>query len=210
YGSVSGEFILPNDGLTGQFSLSIYAGNYGYANISVEEYKRPKFETKLLPITETFKVNDSVTVKGNALAYAGSTITDAKVVYRVQRKVQYPRWYYWYRPWSNSEPQEIAHGESMTDKDGNFEIKFKAIPDESVDKNSLPVFNYEITADVTDLNGETRSATTIVNVGYHALLANISIEGQLDKSKIEHQLSISTKNLNGEFVAAQGTVKIYK
>lgn len=210
FGSVSGEFILPNNGLTGQFSLEIYAGNYGYANISVEEYKRPKFETKLLPITETFKVNDSVTVKGNALAYAGSTITDAKVVYRVHRKVQYPRWYYWYRPWFNSEPQEIAHGESMTDKDGNFEIKFKAIPDESVDKNSLPVFNYEITADVTDLNGETRSATTIVNVGYHALLANISIKGQLDKSKKEHQLSISTKNLNGEFVAAQGTVKIYK
>ncbi|MBA6154230.1 alpha-2-macroglobulin [Gelidibacter gilvus] len=210
FGSVSGEFILPNNGLTGQFSLEFYAGNYGYASISVEEYKRPKFETKLLPITETFKVNDSVAVKGNALAYAGSTITDAKVVYRVHRKVQYPRWYYWYRPWFNSEPQEIAHGESMTDKDGNFDIKFKAIPDESVDKSSLPVFNYEITADVTDLNGETRSATTIVNVGYHALLAHISVENQLDKSKKEHQLSISTKNLNGEFVAAQGTVKIYK
>src|SRR5690606_29002885 len=82
--------------------------------------------------------------------------------------------------------------------------------DESVDKNSLPVFNYEITVDVTDLNGETRSATTIVNVGYHALLANISIEEQLDKTKKEHHLSISTKNLNGEFAAAQGTIKIYK
>ncbi|MBO3097665.1 alpha-2-macroglobulin family protein [Gelidibacter pelagius] len=210
YGSVSGEFVLPNTGLTGQFSLSMQAGSLGYANISVEEYKRPKFETKLLPITETFKINDSVTIKGNALAYAGSSITDAKVVYRVHRKVQYPRWYYWYRPWFNSEPQEIAHGESMTDKNGNFEIKFKAIPDESVDKSSLPVFNYEITADVTDLNGETRSTTTIVNVGYHALLANISIENQLDKSKKNHQLSLSTKNLNGEFVAAQGTIKIYK
>ncbi|RXJ49521.1 alpha-2-macroglobulin family protein [Gelidibacter gilvus] len=210
YGSVSGEFILPSDGLTGEFSLSINAGSYGYANISVEEYKRPKFETKLLPITVTFKVNDSVTIKGNALAYAGSTISDAKVVYRVHRKVQYPRWYYWYRPWFSSEPQEIAHGESMTDKDGNFEIKFKAIPDASVDKSNLPVFNYEITADVTDLNGETRSATTILNVGYHALLANISIEGQLDKSKKEHQLSLSTKNLNGEFVAAQGTIQVYK
>jgi len=210
YGSVSGEFILPNDGLTGIYSLDMFAGSYGYANISVEEYKRPKFETTFDPVTETFKVNDSVTVKGNALAYAGSNITDAKVVYRVHRKVQYPRWYYWYRPWFNSEPQEIAHGESTTDKDGNFEITFKAIPDESVDKTNLPVFNYEITADVTDLNGETRSATTIVNVGYHALLATIDLSEQLDKTKKEHQLTLSTKNLNGEFVPATGTIKFYK
>ncbi|HXK00176.1 MAG TPA: MG2 domain-containing protein [Gelidibacter sp.] len=210
FGSVAGEFILPSNGLTGNFSLSIFAGNYGYTNISVEEYKRPKFETKFNPVTETFKVNDSVTIKGTALAYAGSNITDAKVVYRVHRKVQFPRWYYWYRPWFNSQPQEIAHGESITDKDGNFEITFKAIPDESVDKINLPVFNYEIIADVTDLNGETRSATTIVNVGYHALLATIGINGQLDKTIGNHQLAISTKNLNGEFVPAQGTVKIYR
>src|SRR5690606_11492482 len=98
-------------------------------------------------------------------------ITDAKVVYRVHRKVEYPRWYFWYRPWFNSERQEITHGESMTNDKGEFEITFKAIPDQSVDKSSLPVFNYEITADVTDLNGETRSATAIVNVGYHALVA---------------------------------------
>src|SRR5690606_18737680 len=131
-------------------------------------------------------------------------------VYRVHRKVQFPRWYYWYRPWFNSEPQEITHGESITDKDGNFEITFKAIPDESVDKTNLPVFNYEIIADVTDLNGETRSATTIVNVGYHALLTTIGINGQLDKTIGNHQLAISTKNLNGEFVPAQGSIKIYK
>ena len=210
YGSVSGEFILPNNGLTGGFSLSMHAGGHGYAYFSVEEYKRPKFETKLLPVTGTFKVNDSVTIKGNALAYAGSSITDAKVVYRVHRKVQYPRWYFWHRPWFQSELQEIAHGESLTDKDGDFEIKFKAIPDTSLDKSSLPIFHYEITADVTDLNGETRSATTVVNVGYHALFANIAIEAQLDKSKKEHQLTLTTKNLNGEFVDAKGTIKIYK
>ncbi|OBX27141.1 alpha-2-macroglobulin family protein [Gelidibacter algens] len=210
YGSVSGEFILPRNGLTGSFSLVMHAGSFGYTTISVEEYKRPKFETTFNPVTETFKVNDSVTVKGKALAYAGSNITDAKVVYRVHRKVQYPRWYYWYRPWFNSEPQEIAHGETTTDKDGNFEITFKAIPDESVDKTDLPVFNYEITADVTDINGETRSATTVVNVGYHALLATIIIQEQLDKTKKNHQLTLSTSNLNGEFVAAQGTIKIYK
>ena len=213
FGSVASEFILPNSGLTGQFNIELHSKNisfYAHSNFSVEEYKRPKFETKFNPVTETFKVNDSVTVKGNALAYAGSNITDAKVVYRVHRKVQYPSWYYWYRPWFNSEPQEIEHGETITDASGNFEVTFKAIPDESVDKTSLPIFNYEITADVTDVNGETRSATTVVNVGYHALTANITLANQLDKTKKDHKLSIDTKNLNGEFVPATGTIKIYK
>ena len=131
YGSVSGEFILPSNGLNGQFRIELYSvdKNRFRSNsyISVEEYKRPKFETTFNPVTKTFKINDSVTVKGNALAYAGSNITDAKVVYRVHRKVQYPRWYYWYRPWFNSEPQEITHGESITNEKGEFEITFKAL-----------------------------------------------------------------------------------
>lgn len=215
YGSVSGEFILPNNGLTGDYKIYSSFGNAdsGYINshyFSVEEYKRPKFETTFNPVTETFKINDSVTVKGNALAYAGSNITDAKVVYRVHRKVQYPRWYFWYRPWFNSEPQEIAHGQSITNDKGEFEITFKALPDQSVDASSLPIFNYEITADITDLNGETRSATTIVNVGYHALTANVSVDAKLDKTQKDHKLTINTKNLNGEFVPSKGTVKIYK
>lgn len=219
FGSASGEFILPNNGLNGQYHIAFnYDSKKGkdlvYMNtstyFSVEEYKRPKFETQFNPVTETFRVNDSITVKGNALAYAGSNITDAKVVYRVHRKVQYPRWYFWYRPHVNSEPQEIVHGETTTDASGNFEVTFKAIPDTSVDKSSLPIFKYEITADVTDLNGETRSATTVVNVGYHALTANVVVDERIDKTKKDHTLTINTQNLNGEFVPAKGTIKIYK
>ncbi|WP_037348739.1 alpha-2-macroglobulin [Sediminibacter sp. Hel_I_10] len=215
FGSVAGEFILPSGGLTGEFRLQLTSNNKNRSfesnhYVSVEEYKRPKFETTFNPVTETFKVNDSVTVKGKALAYAGSSITDAKVVYRVTRTVEYPRWYYSYRPWFNSEPQELKNGEIQTNSNGEFEITFKAQPDASVGKSTLPIFNYKITADVTDLNGETRSATTVVNVGYHALLATISIEEQLDKTKKDHTIAIDTRNLNGEFVAAEGQIKIYK
>ncbi|MFL0354049.1 alpha-2-macroglobulin family protein [Xanthomarina sp. GH4-25] len=213
FGSVSGEFMLPNSGLNGEYSINFY----GAANdvdieyyFSVEEYKRPKFEAQFKPVTESYKVNDSVTIKGHALAYAGSNITNAKVVYRVHRQVQYPRWYYWYRPSYSSESQEITHGEATTNEKGEFEITFKALPDTSVNKDNLPIFNYEVTADVTDLNGETRSATTTVHVGYHTLLATVSVDVTLDKTNKEHLLNIETKNLNGEFVPAQGTVKIYK
>jgi uncharacterized protein YfaS (alpha-2-macroglobulin family) len=212
FGSVSGAFMIPNNGLTGNFSIRLKGGNNlnAYQSISVEDYKRPKFEAKFTPVTKTYKVNDTVTVKGNALAYAGSNITEAKVVYRVHRKVQYPRWYYWYRPYFNIEPQEITHGETTTDADGKFEIDFKAIPDTSQDKSGLPTFNYEITADITDINGETRSATTNVNVGYHALTAQINIASQIDKHDSKQVLSIDTRNLNGEFVPAKGLINIYK
>jgi len=212
FGSVSETFMLPNDGLTGNFSIRLNGSNISaYQSISIEEYKRPKFETKFKPVTETIKINDSITIKGEALAFAGSNITDAKVVYRVKRNVQYPRWYYWYnRHTYNSEAQEITKGETTTDAKGQYQIIFKAIPDESVDKKSLPVFNYEITADVTDINGETRSTTSIVKVGYHALTATVTVDSKLDKTDKKQTLNIDTKNLNGEFVPAKGTLKIYK
>lgn len=213
YGAVSGEFMLPNNGLNGKYYIELDADDidiYEEYHFSVEEYKRPKFEAKFNPVTETFKVNDSITITGNALAYAGSNITDAKVVYRVHRTVQYPRWYFWYRPRFNSGAQEITHGETTTDASGDFKINFNALPDPSVDKSSLPVFKYEIIAAVTDLNGETRRASTTVNVGYHALTANLKIPDLLDKTQKDHVLHIDTKNLNGEFVPANGTIKIFK
>jgi uncharacterized protein YfaS (alpha-2-macroglobulin family) len=212
FGSVSGEFIIPNNGLTGNFSIRLKGDNNlnAYESFSVEDYKRPKFEAEFTPVTKTYKVNDTITVKGNALAYAGSNITDAKVVYRVYRKVNYPRWYFWSRPSFNVEPQEIIHGKTTTDADGNFEIDFKALPDTSQDQSALPTFSYEVTADITDINGETRSASTNVNVGYHALTAQINIASQLDKHDSKQVLSIDTRNLNGEFVPAKGLIKIYK
>lgn len=212
YGSFSGEFILPNGGLTGNYYIKTTSNIMGTSTeyFSVEEYKRPKFETNFIPVTETFKVNDSVTVKGNAIAFAGSNITDAQVVYRVKRQVRMPRWYYWGRNSYNSEAQEITFGELKTNAKGEFEITFKALPDESVSKENLPVFNYEITADVTDINGETRSASTTVRVGYHALTANIGAPQRIDKSEKETELSITTSNLNGEFVPAKGSLKIFK
>lgn len=212
FGSFNGEFVLPNNGLTGEYRLVINMNRLTKKNtyISVEEYKRPKFEAKFNPVTDTYKIDDSVTVKGNAMAFAGSSISDAKVVYRVVRNVDFPRWWYWYRPYFHTSPQEISHGEVQTDASGNFEITFKALADKSVDKENSPIFRYAVTADITDINGETRSASTTINVGYHALTANIFVDGRIDKSKKDNSVSIEAKNLNGEIVPATGSVKIYK
>ena len=55
-------------------------------------------------------------------------------------------------PFGQQEQMEIANGQTLTDANGNFTIRFKAIPDETVDKKSQPTFYYEVSADVTDLN----------------------------------------------------------
>ncbi len=213
FGSVAGEFVLPESGLTGIHHLQINAvkGNIGgSADFSVEEYKRPKFEAEFNPITETYKVNDTVKITGKALAYAGTNISDAQVVYRVHRKVQYPRWWYWHKPYFRSEPQEITHGETLTDATGAFQIAFAALPDQSVAAQSLPIFQYEIEADITDINGETHSAKTIVNVGYQSMTADLVVDAKWDASQVQQNIKIVTQNLNGEKVPSKGSVKIYK
>ncbi|WP_394747255.1 alpha-2-macroglobulin family protein [Spongiimicrobium salis] len=214
FGSFQGEFIIPNGGLTGSFSLQVRANSVnlsGYANIAVEEYKRPKFETSFDPITQTFKVNDSVVVQGKAQAYAGNMITDAQVSYTVRRSVYYPRWYWHYSSsYYRGSDVIIAKGETLTDAQGSYTIPFEALPDLTAKKENHPTFTYEVTADVTDINGETHSATTYVNVGYHLINANINVATLLDKTKGNDSLVVSTTNLNGQFVATKGSIKVYK
>ncbi|WP_432412856.1 MG2 domain-containing protein [Rasiella sp. SM2506] len=214
FGTVAGEFVVPNGVLTGQFHLTMNAGDSkrltSEVYFRVEEYKRPKFETNFKPVTETYRVNDDITVKGEAISFSGSNITNAKVVYKVTRKVQYPRWYYWRGPQNYGEGQEITFGETTTNNKGEYEIDFKALPDGSVDKTGQPVFQYEVSADVTDINGETQSTTTIVNVGYHALTIDLQAPKRLDKQDKDQTLKLSTKNLNGEKVPAEVTVTMYK
>lgn len=60
--------------------------------------------------------------------------------------------------YSSSPELEVTNGSCKTTK-GEFSINFTALPDLSIDKSLNPVFNYEITADVTDFNGETHSST---------------------------------------------------
>jgi len=207
YGSINGSFIAPQGLLTGQMHIS---DGHGTVYFSVEEYKRPKFEADFNPVKGSYKINDEITVTGFAKAYAGNVIDGAKVSYRVIRKVNYPYWWWWYRPYSNRGGDlEILNGETLTNDTGSYVIKFKALPDESVSKESQATYHYEILADVTDINGETHSSSTYVTVGYQALQLNISNDAIMDQ-KVIKPIHIHTSNLNGVAEAAKGTFAIYK
>ncbi|MBL0135512.1 MAG: hypothetical protein IPP79_16835 [Chitinophagaceae bacterium] len=143
FGSYSGKFTLPQGQITGLFRLQDETGNNALY-FSVEEYKRPKFQVTINKPEGTYKLNETINVKGTAISYSGGAINDAKVSYRVVRRTIIPIWAGFYRgkiaPNFNREEMEIAHGDIKTAADGSFTIPFKAIPDALIDKKSQPVF----------------------------------------------------------------------
>ena len=214
YGSFNGSFKLPEGSLNGQFYIRDSVNN-SQQEISVEEYKRPKFLTEIKKPEGTYRINDMITVTGNAKAYAGNNIDGGKVGYRVVRKVQYPVWWGWgsygkiMPPYGRGESMEITNGETTTDADGNFKISFKAIPDETVDKKVQPTFYYEVSADVTDINGETRSGETSVAVAYQALQLNITAADKMPADSLKN-IKISSINMNGLFEKTTVHFLMYK
>ncbi|MFN8253290.1 MAG: alpha-2-macroglobulin family protein [Ferruginibacter sp.] len=215
YGSYSGSFKLPEGTLNGYFSIYDSTTN-GNTQFSVEEYKRPKFFVEVEKPKGSYRVNDSIQVTGTAKAYAGNNVDGAKVKYRVVRRVQYPIWWGWgYRSgkigWPNGRggEMEISNGEIVTDAKGAFRITFRAIPDEMADKKDQPGFIYEVSADVTDINGETRSGSTDVKVAYQALQLLIDMPEKMPADSLK-KLLVKSTNINDIFEKATVNISIHK
>ncbi|HZL12339.1 MAG TPA: alpha-2-macroglobulin family protein [Prolixibacteraceae bacterium] len=206
FGSFAGSFTAPQGVLTGTM---IIACPSGLVSVQVEEYKRPKFEVVFDPVKGSYKLGEMITIKGKATAYAGSTISDAKVNYRVVRQAHFPYYGWSWRGLPASSEMEITNGETVTGSDGSFDVTFKAIPDFSIDRKTNPVFSYTVYADVADLNGESHSAETSVSVGTRALLIKTDLEDEINLKK-GFQFSLSTTNLNGEKQNASGNISIFK
>lgn len=203
YGSASGSFVLPNQGLTGSFHLQIkleskYLDNHYF---SVEEYKRPTFEITMDQPTEEFKIGQNVSVDGHVKAYAGYGIGGASVKYHVVRKASFPWWrWWWWQPTGKS--QEIAHGETTSDNEGNFHIDFIAQPDLESQRYN-PLYTYEISVDVTDITGETHSGSTRVLVSKIGLLINAEFPESIALNG-KNQFPVKITNLAGE--TQKGTI----
>lgn len=235
FGSFIGEFNIPKNTLTGDFTIRVeededyetdahYDENkdghpfwdkinyfeHNEISFRVEEYKRPKFEVTFEPITESFIVNQNIKVKGKAKAFAGATISDATVSYTVKRNSYYNNWQYSNNHFSyDDDDDEIAAGTIETDEDGNFEIEFTAIPAKDFNEEGQPVFNFSIEAEVTDSNGETRKNTTVAKAGYHDLVLTANIPETINVKTIQ-KITLDSQNLNGQFIPIIGELKIYK
>jgi Bacterial Alpha-2-macroglobulin MG10 domain/Alpha-2-macroglobulin family/MG2 domain len=211
YGSFSGTFKLPDNLLNGNFRLhEINAA--GDVNFSVEEYKRPKFYVDYEKVKGSYRVNDSINVIGFAKGYAGNNIDGANVKYRVVREARFMNpWMFWRWGTPSVAPMEITNGEMITDASGKFNINFAALPDLSIDKATDPIFDYKVYADITDINGETRSGETVIPVGYKSLVMTIAVPGSntipADSLK---KLTVNTNNLSGAFEPATVNITMHR
>lgn len=218
FGSVAGSFKLPSSGMTGFYRLKVEnhnpdseffnnaeSFNDPWHGVSVEEYKRPRFEVDFEPVEGLFSQGDSIWAKGRAIAFAGSNLTNVPVKYTVTRSRQY------YRGYGYSSDDVLMHrGESLTDEEGGFKIPFVATFNPAVKKSEWPVFVYEVIAEVTDTNGETRTATTKVKAGYHTLDITLKAEEKISKHTDKATFMVDAKSLNGSPQQAQGTLNVFK
>jgi hypothetical protein len=206
YGTFSGTFTLPQGGLNGQYQIRTERYSHYF---SVEDYKRPKFEVTINTPKEAYRLKDNVAIKGIAKAYSGAVIDNAKVQYRVIRKAIFPSWYYFWGYIPASSEREILNGEATTNEKGEFQIEFLAVPDETISPDSKPSFQYNVTVDVTDMNGETQTGSKTIVVGYVALNLEIDIPNVIAKEQTS-EWKISSNNLNGEPEPSEVKIEIHK
>ena len=207
FGTFTANFTAPVGRLTGIMTLQTPFGSSG---IRVEEYKRPTFEVKAKPIRQAFKLGQTVKLTAEAKTFSGAVVDGADVRYRVVRKLR-PRWDWWYRgggPRATNQA-EIASGNAQTDGQGNVSVSFTATPDPGKSRQETTIFDFEVTIDVTDRAGETRSTTQTLRIGYSALQLTLAIPAQIDVDK-PAPFPVRVTNQAGEKVSATGKLLVYR
>ena len=222
FGSFHGSFPIATGALPGQWMLLAETEGFnGGVAVRVEEYKRPKFQVDLAVPKDAVRLDEAVALSGTATTYTGLPVAGAKVAWRVERRMRLPFWCRWCFPWLpfGDEARKIARGTEVTGADGTFTIRFPAVPDRGVPKAALPVFTYEVVADVTDPSGETRSDSRTVAAGYTEVEATIErsdwqavatdVKDDRGQRAATVKLMLVTRSLDGEPRPASGTLAIH-
>jgi hypothetical protein len=221
-GSFHGSMSIAATALPGQWVLAAEtAGFSGGVGVRVEEYKRPKYRVELQAPPQAVTLDTEVVMPGRATTYTGLAVAHATVAWRVERQVRFPIWCRWLFPWLpfDDRARKIARGTAVTDAEGGFVIRFPALPDRGLPKESLPVFSYRLVADVTDAGGETRSADRTVAVGYTDVEAKLTsgdwqavaadVRDAEARPAAAVSLALETTSLDGDPRAASGRLTIH-
>lgn len=211
WGSIDGNYTLPSGLALGNFTLqasfaSNASGNQtGTTNFSVEEYKRPTFEVKLNLPKEEAKLNDTVSITGDASAFAGYPIANAEVTYTVYRSWNR----YWRYFYSSSASQDLLReGKLWTDSNGEFTIDFFAETDPNAMRNAY--YSYEVRVKVTDLSGETHEKSISLQLNE----VGLSLQAELPSRMFTHEdpsFTVKVVNLSGkEQEGYTGKIEVFK
>lgn len=199
FGSVAGEFVLPQGLLTGNFHIE--ADDDATIYFKVEEYKRPTFEVTFEKIEKTYKFGEEVTLKGKAESFSGIQLQDAEVSYTIIRQKAW-----WWR-WGGGNAEHFDDGTVTTNDKGEFEIQFTPQLTDA-DDGEHAIYSFTVEASVTDLNGETQVANYSITVGTISMVLSIDMPDKMEKDA-PNEIKIEAKNLDGNDIKAKGTYKVF-
>lgn len=209
YGSFYGSFRLPSNGLTGAFYLSTAERWTNHTSITVEEYKRPTFQITFEEVKGSYRLNDSITLVGQVKSYAGSNISNAKVSFQVVRNTQY------HIPWyirdisPYVQPVNLLVGDTVTDANGQFTIRFKAEAEDKIDSRIDASFTFSTHVSVTDIAGETRTGNKDIAMGLRSIQLLIPLAQRMESDSLQ-SIPVRVTNYNQIPEKAHVLLKIYR
>ena len=209
YGTASVDFELPKEGQTGLYSISVNGTGTKY--VRVEEYKRPTFEITFPKVNEKYNWGDTVVVKASAKTYAGVPVQGAKVEYQVTRRNQLWWW------GAGSAGQLVKTDSCVTREDGTFDVEIpleaslsgKDEADMSDFMRIARFFNFEVSAIVTDISGESHEGVMSLPLGTKPTILTVDLPKRIEADSLK-TVTFAYRNASGMEIASNLKYRIDK
>lgn len=209
YGTASVDFELPKEGKTGQYSISVNGTASEY--FRVEEYKRPTFEITFPKVNEKYNWGDTVVVKASAKTYAGVPVQGAKVEYQVTRRNQLWWW------GAGSAGQLVKTDSCVTREDGTFDVEIPleaslSGKDETDMSNFMRIarfFNFEVSAIVTDISGESHEGVMSLPLGTKSTILTVNLPKRIETDSLK-TVTFAYRNASGMPISSRLKYRIDK
>lgn len=196
YGTASVDFELPKEGQTGMYHVSV--NDQVNCFFRVEEYKRPTFEITFPKVNEKYNWGDTVVVKASAKTYAGVPVQGAKVAYQVTRRNQLWWW------GAGSAGQLVKTDSCVTREDGTFDVEIpleaslsgKDEVDMSDFMRIARFFNFEVSAIVTDISGESHEGVMSLPLGTKPTILTVNLPKRIEADSLK-TVTFAYRNASG-------------
>lgn len=209
YGTASVDFELPKEGQTGLYFISVNGTVTKY--VRVEEYKRPTFEITFPKVNEKYNWGDTVVVKATAKTYAGIPVQGAKVEYQVTRRNQLWWW------GAGSAGQLVKTDSCVTREDGTFDVEIpleaslsgKDEADMSEFMRIARFFNFEVSAIVTDISGESHEGVMSLPLGTKPTILTVNLPKRIETDSLK-TVTFAYRNASGMPISSRLKYRIDK
>lgn len=209
YGTASVDFELPKEGQTGMYHVSV--NDQVNCFFRVEEYKRPTFEITFPKVNEKYTWGDTVVVKASAKTYAGVPVQGAKVEYQVTRRNQLWWW------GAGSAGQLVKTDSCVTREDGTFDVEIpleaslsgKDEADMSDFMRIARFFNFEVSAIVTDISGESHEGVMSLPLGTKPTILTVNLPKRIETDSLK-TVTFAYRNASGMPISCRLKYRIDK